>query len=489
MKHSKTLDRFNGQHHSLSDDEQGVQGFVQKCTWDGDDVKVPAIMKMSNFIDFVLELEKDAWDRMKHLDCLHFCPVLEMIPLTSGERRYCIFFKEINYASKNGGKRQNDTLANLVYGGKHTPPALYNCTRQALCAITLLEKVGITHYDLHADNIMVGDTPHDVHVYGSEDPVAIQTFGITPVFIDFGMAFVPGSRFNATSVFSSSGFTTFMNDPLVDARLLLVTIAHDMQHMIDHLGGKKRKFQEECIAIEGFIKKAKLMFTPININKKNGWLDDSAFNNVMERVLQLEPRLLRNRKGGMLADDNFKWMIELVQHMVTLPLESEANDHLFNIDRATLPKALLTFALEWIQVEQIIRNTKEEQLFFKDIVMFDFSGPIDHQTVKPLKNRFPKIKNIARILRATLTIGRVYFSLLLEEKEAVLKKRGALYGKLKVANTHDIIKSIPTLTINYKAGMRVHFMETNTTITLTETMAQTLNRDEKNGLIAFHKTG
>ncbi len=82
-----------------------------KCTWKDE----PAVMKMSNHIDFVLELEEEAWNHLKKLNCLHFCEVFEKLPIKPGERRYCLFYKEITNNSRN------DSLGKLIFEQAHHP--------------------------------------------------------------------------------------------------------------------------------------------------------------------------------------------------------------------------------------------------------------------------------------------------------------------------------------------------------------------------------
>ena len=126
---------------------QGSQGTVFRCLWNG----IPAIMKMSHHIDVVLELQETAWNRLKELDCIHFFEVLKKIPLKP------LFYNEIS------SKSHITSLSHVIYEHSYHPNAILNCIRQALAAMVMFERLGITHYDLHSDNVMITDTEYDVH--------------------------------------------------------------------------------------------------------------------------------------------------------------------------------------------------------------------------------------------------------------------------------------------------------------------------------------
>lgn len=61
----------------ISEEDQGAQRAVFKCAWKDK----RAIMKMSKHIDFVLELEEEAWNILKQLNCIHFCEVYEKLAI------------------------------------------------------------------------------------------------------------------------------------------------------------------------------------------------------------------------------------------------------------------------------------------------------------------------------------------------------------------------------------------------------------------------
>jgi hypothetical protein len=60
---------------NIEEQDQGAQGYIQRCIWNDK----PVIIKLSNHIDFVLELEEEVWKRLKLFNSIHFCKVLTKI--------------------------------------------------------------------------------------------------------------------------------------------------------------------------------------------------------------------------------------------------------------------------------------------------------------------------------------------------------------------------------------------------------------------------
>jgi hypothetical protein len=455
----------------IDDKDQGVQGAVFKCMWKN----IPAIMKMSNHIDFVLELEEEAWNRLKNLNCLHFCEVLDKLPIKPGERRYCLFYKEIinNF--------QNDSLANLIYEQDHHPNAILNCVRQTLAAIIMFEKLGITHYDLHSDNTMVTDTPYDVHVYKfGNDIVPIRTYGIAPVIIDFGLAYIPASRYNATCAFSKDGFTTFMPDPIVDSRLLLMTTIIELKGLLKKIRIRKAfssHYRDTYVIIERFIKKVELIFSPLKV-QENGWYKkEDIFPNIVDELMEQLPKSLQKTNRGIFKNDNFDWIIELLQHEIFIPITYKPDVPSFN-------KATCLLAIEWKTVEQIIRNTREEQLFFKDLVSIPRGANTNTYTI--MRCRYPKIKNIKRLKNAVENMGDAFSNFLFEKERQIGNIKESMYNKLPFRSTKDILRALPSIPNKYNGGMTMIIMDPTSPdhkeVVIDEEMANLLNENEQDVL-------
>lgn len=514
--------RINSSNLQLSDideKEQGAQGFVQKCVWKNKS----AVMKTSNHIDFVIELEEEVWQNLKRLNSIHYCKVLAKTPVSPGERRFCLFFEEIkhneteislHYKKKIQKTSRNDSLAQLIYDAKHKPYALINCINQTLAAIAMFETLGITHYDLHADNVMITNTEYDVHVYKlNKNIVSIKTYGISPVIIDFGMAYLPNNRYNATCMFSNSGFTTFIPDQLVDARLLLTTAIKDLVYSIKNLkkttisfptatkirrahsgsvsltsnsskvslGSSGTKSSDIVNLVERYIKKIKLMFVPLKL-QDNGWFHDNCFSNIIDDIVNSVPKILLKRKSGIFKKNNFEWTLELMQHEITLPLKLDGKSTVGSFN-----EAILLFASEWVFVEQIIRNTKEEQLFLKELVSMDE----EIKSFTKMRHRYPKIQNLNRLKNTIKNASIIFKEILIDKKMKIETKKKNMYSKLSFQTTEDILTSLPKPPIKYEDGMKLHFIDISKThansftTTIDDAMARNLNNNEQEELVKF----
>lgn len=459
----------------INERDQGVQGAVFKCMWKDK----PAIMKMSNHIDFVLELEEEAWNRLKRLNCVHFCEVFERLPLKPGERRYCLFYKEITNNSRN------DSINNLIYEQAHHPNAILNCVRQTLAAMVMFEELGITHYDLHGDNVMVTDTPYDVHVYKfGNQLIPIRTYGLAPVIIDFGLAYIPNSRYNAPCVFAKEGFTTYMSDPIVDSRLLLMTTINELKDLVRSFRARTRRvfnaqYKDACVVIERFIKKVELIFTPLRL-QKNGWFkEENMFPNIVDALIEEIPQSLQNTDRGVFKLENVDWVIELLQHEITLPVTQ------YKPDTPSFGNAMCRLAIDWKQfVEPVIRNTREEQLFFKELVSIPRDAEAGVYTT--MKHRYPKIKNIKRLRKQAGVMGDSFNNFLYEKQQEAEGIKARMYAKIPYRRTQDILSALPSMPNKYNEGMTLLVMDPTSPnhkeVILDEALANMLNEDEQEAL-------
>jgi hypothetical protein len=487
---------------NIEEADQGAQGYIKKYVLNDQ----PVVIKFSNHIDFVLELEEEVWTRLKIFNSIHFCKVLTKKSINPGERRYQLVFEEItHYEPKNSislrnqsknSKNKNDSLANLLYDAKHKVVALMNCLNQTMAAIIMYQNLGITHYDLHVDNVMITNTEYDVHVYKLKNNIiAIKTFGLSPVIIDFGMAYVPNNRYNATCMFANNGFTTFMPDHHVDARLLLVTALKDLEYIVkdykknsiaksirlkDNKTANTPHKSTEVIKIsELYIKKIKNIYGNLKI-QENGWFYDNCFNNIINEIVNMMPKILNQRKGGIFKKNKLDWTFELLQHEILLPLKTPEQPlsglHL----KLQLSKVILLFAAEWVYVEQIIRNTKEEQLFLKDLVSMDESL----KSYCIMRHRYPKIKNLKKLKTYCKTSSEIFSHLLNNYKNKIEVKKSLIYSRMPYQTTEDILISLPKQSIKYEKDMKLNFIDTSGmqksfNLTINDIMVTKLNENEQ----------
>lgn len=478
---------------------QGVQSLTKKVSWKG----VPAIQKISKYVDFTPELEFSAWQKLKLLNatssvgscgtspaapsgpvphgaapsgpvvtCPHFCEIYEKAPLSKKEVEFCLFFKEISLNWSN--EKRNVTLGDIIFESQHSPQAFINCVNQTVAAILMLEKVGITHYDLHSDNVMITNANYDAHMYitpgegGAFKVSVFETHGITPVIIDFGVSHVPDSHLNATCMFTGSGFTPFMNDPLVDVRLLFTTVKKDFTEYLRKKAerrptGKPQKNLKELISLKKYNKYITSVFSPLKplINQKTGWFKDKTFPSIINDLKSEIKSLKLNQSRGMFKSKNIDWFFEILQHRIRVPLRN-GEDLLGLQDEpepgsagemcvALFKRLVLDFAIEWSRVETKVRNTKKELLVFKDFVRDD-EGVV---ALMRLRRKYPFIKNILRLKKCIHLLGQVFELLFIQYKNEIETKRDKLYSLLSVHTTLDIFNNLPQYPIKFKTGMKI----------------------------------
>lgn len=446
---------------------QGIQGYVKKVVLHINKCPVSCVAKKSRFVDFVIELEYNAWCKLKWLKCVHFCPIFSYSPTQ-------IIMKEITHMY-NGNAVQN-TMGDIIGLSMFPPEALYNCIIQALHAIVILQECSITHYDLHCDNIMIGNTPYDIHVYDNYGHYeTVETFGIVPVIIDFGMSYVEGSEFNATIASNSNGFTTYMFDHLIDARLLLMTARKDVKNAQD---------VPDAIFTQ-FINQVEFLFKTNSGLKNNGWFRQNTFFDLNKYLLKLYPDVLNKKTRGVLTVKNYIWFIELFKHCIVLPLNHQDNNclktkHEDSADHVDIyfMLAVLDFSQEWDRVENILKNTRKEQEFLKTCIasaakIFRASNQsqLFLNTVLKLRRKWPTIKNFLRLFRCIHNITKNYFDIINRVMIKTSNKKRVIYHDLKMK---DIVNSFSRQNTSFKQGMTLYFVKENVSKTLTKTDASIL---------------
>lgn len=433
---------------------QGVQAFVGRCEYNGE----PSIYKYSRNIDYVIDLEYDAWSSLTALKLPHFCEIFGK-EVVSMKKKTCIFMKFIPYES----------LSQFIMDEKSHPKAMLTSVYQILATIAAYQEIyNITHYDLHADNVMMNHTDKDIHVYKFPDGeiFTFETFGWCPVIIDLGMAYLPNSPLRGTIAFSNCGFTPFCSDKLVDARLLLATVTNDITN---RRSKKKRKYKAKSTMGEeliGSFKKAlKTIFSKIPM-RDNGWFKDSTFTNARQHIISYLPvNLVDMRYSSVFDPYTIEWALEIILSKVILPLRQTVLPKDTN-----LKKEFTLFFVEWLVVEDSLRNGTKELEFLKDIL--DMSP-------KSVATKYSKIKNIPELTkRLGLMIDGIEEALYVCQTNINAKKT-KIYNKLPVNTTRDVLRQLPSIPVKYQTSQKIAFFDIddpskNSEVTLTTSQVEDL---------------
>lgn len=442
-----------------------TQGIVYKCNLiqchvNSNQEIIKTIVKTSKHINFMLENEIEACKRVAVFNSPHFVKVLKIVPVAKRENCLAVFFEQIYTSSQNGkyisgayhryNKQSNRpgkciSLNDLLQNPNKHPSAVLNCVRQALAAVIMYENVGITHYDLHADNIMIRNTPYDIHVYKINDTIIpIMTFGITPVIIDFGLSYLANSNWATTNCFLDQGITTFTKDPIIDCIILLTTVKN---HIEFHNSWIVSNHISEMKAFYKYIKSTTDWFAQLNIDK-NGWFTQRKFPDIIHDLLQSFPHV----EYGIFSTKNRVNVIELLQYAIVVPIISLEKSPI------TFKQALLRLSVLWMStVEPVIKNIHHEKLLFKDLVVYvaKYKNIVEISAIIQLKRRYPLILNFHELISAIYLLRNSYSNKIYKISTLVENIKKCLYTKVAQKSTLDFLNDFPCVNYEVIPGMKV----------------------------------
>ncbi len=440
------------------------QGLVYKC----DLIKhcasltptvIKTVIKTSKQVDFVIENEVEAWKRVSVFDSPHFVKVIKTVPLSKRENNLVVFFEEISTGMENGryvsgahclyhnqsAKKECISLSDLLKDPDRHPSAVLNCVRQALAAVIMYENVGITHYDLHADNIMIRNTPYDIHVYKVQDTIIpIMTFGITPVIIDFGLAHIDNSGWASTNAFLYQGISTFIKDPIMDCILLLTTVK---THMEFHNSWIVSNYIHEMETYCKYIKHVTEWFKHLNVDN-NGWFTRRIFPDTVYDMLQSFPEV----EYGIFSVKNISCVIDLLQYSIVVPIKECENSNV------TFKQALLRLCVVWIEtVEPVFNNIRREKMFFKDLIIYvaKHKDKVDIHDIVKLRKKHKDILNFHRLISAVCCLRNAYSDRIYKLSPLIQTIKKDLYAKVAQKSTLDFLNDVPFVNYVVKPGMKV----------------------------------
>lgn len=171
----------------------------------------PVLKKMTrDKILNTIEVERDAGLLVNTLNSDHFCRFIS----ASDDHILMSYIEGVSLHKHIGYRTKPDVAEELrrsLVG------------RVLVAAAIMNEELGVFHNDLHANNILVEKTNCDVqaYVFGDGDEFSFRTYGLNPVIIDFGLAFIASSkRMNTSPEHISLGIFPHEADTTVDARRL-----------------------------------------------------------------------------------------------------------------------------------------------------------------------------------------------------------------------------------------------------------------------------
>lgn len=259
--------------------------------------------------------------------------------------------REVCLMEKIEGKKLSRYLSSSVV----KKDVLVSLIKQVLLAIAVAQKTcKFTHYDLHSDNVMVKKCDSDLVLVYVIDGVkyAIPTHGHIAVLIDYGFAHVDalqGGYAWPSYGFTDIGFCSDRYDPVSDFKLFLITTSYELRINAENpgiveLGVLVRRFAKNC-------------FSQLSLEWDSGW--DKGFNrstalHVHQYVSQLEAY------NSTLFGENFIYAIDLVQSLITLPLQERSTK--------SIDVAYDVFIREIVKIEYALDHPYHSLHILKEIV-------------------------------------------------------------------------------------------------------------------------
>lgn len=179
-----------------------------------------------NAYDHSIELEIVALERLATTNLPHVvelkgvnnrkCTIKSLLLETiNGCTMYDLLSRRVSYADLDISLAKYHTVEckNIEF------ESMKSLVARLLIAVDMInEKTGISHSDLHMANVMIQKTDDDVAVYEYRNKtLSFLTYGIEPILIDFGMAFVPhiGTMLKSSSLITM-GYLPFRADRVQD---------------------------------------------------------------------------------------------------------------------------------------------------------------------------------------------------------------------------------------------------------------------------------
>jgi len=360
--------------------KQGLAGIIDITLQD--ETEVPIVFKISQHMNYITEHEDIV---MKALEPLkEYCP-----HFVSGYGTARIKM-DINYRKKEDpftvtSKHPIDvTILFMEYlrdEEETTYSRFFDCIedednpldekqvssliRQTMLASAVAQKkVGLCHYDLHSENILVKECePDRVNVYViNGKKYSVPTHGVIPIIIDFGYSYCYAME--NTSLFcplahTEVGFMSSNFDPLSDVKLFLVTVTDDIKSL------RKNKYASKLR------KHVLKMFKGMKLDLKSGWTDFDGVVSASDAILAL----VDHDSFGSKMFDKYSYMcVDIVQSLFTLPLKEESYEDIDVVYENMIK--------EFSNIEQNISNRYTNLYIFKEMITIIRSLSSDYETTR-----------------------------------------------------------------------------------------------------------
>lgn len=278
--------------------------------------------------------------------------------------RTFVSFDEKNpfYVSKDQAMILTDVLLSEYIPGSitftekiksYSPKIIYSLVQQVLLAIEVgRRKYGLVHYDLHTDNILLRKCPKDslfLYNFGNQQ-LLVPTYGVHPVFIDFGFSYLKGqenmylySQMGSTD----AGYLSCLFDPYYDARVFLMNVSSELAQLKTR---QETQFREKILA----------MYNHLQIDKVKGWDIQKGQYAAADMIVYTIEDMERDEPMSKLFVNEGSKCVHILQALISLPLKNNKNGN--------FRPHYKVFIQEFSKFEKSVRTTANKILLLVHLV-------------------------------------------------------------------------------------------------------------------------
>lgn len=314
------------------------------------------IYKISLKEDFVIENEYNILKTLEEIKyCIHVPEVYSLLKIRTPlilDRTSDSLFKSADKTVTRKVLLQQyikhiGSLYEMIVNPRISDAQVVSIIQQVLMTIHLFQTMKLTHYDLHASNVLVSMCQTGTGILYRVDEQTfflVNSHGHIAKIIDFGFSFCEKNvhkELNCTLKHTEKGFLCYQYDDFADLKLFMISIVNDLKT------GKRKEMYHKVRRI------CQNVFKRIHVDWDNGW-DISSLPTPFEELIELMPSYIR------LFTEDDTW-IDTIQHLMNTPISPFEHDD--------IEDTLDLFAQEFTKIEDRIGDINLLNLCFKQIVV------------------------------------------------------------------------------------------------------------------------
>lgn len=426
--------------------KQGKQGITGIFSLK-DDPKKLMIFKVSQYLNYTPIHESLVMNGLNSIYkfCPHFCRSFGTVKCKTDPNN-SLKDKELFNINKKIPVEKDILLMEYIEGRKFynyfcskENHIIFSIIKQVLLAVYIAQKEKkFTHYDLHADNIIIKKCdPETVFVYvlDEENQFCVPTYGYYPVIIDFGFSYISDMEdepFWNTFAHTDVNFFIDRFEWLSDPKLFLISSSDDMNN---------NRNDKYTIKFKTLINN---LFKNLDINRETGW--DVEKTSVITKITNLLKDFI---PGSPLFINKDYLCFDIIQSLIVLPLERQKYTN--------IETSYAAFISEFLKIEIELNSEFYSMYLLKNIV--DIARDIrpyylNKNTQKQAIDKFkdmlfqsiykiakfckPKDVNYEVMLCSLLLFSNCLEGLLYDMMIIKEKKKQKDYNKLEVKNILEI---------------------------------------------------